>query len=1129
MNIKAAIVWVFFAGFLSLSMAACNTGQEPRFELVKAEHSGITFENTLQETVQHNIFSYLYFYNGGGVAAGDLNGDGLPDLYFTSNQQENHLYLNKGDFQFDDITEQAKTGGMKGWTTGVTMADVNGDGKLDIYVSQLGDFQNIRGKNQLYINQGNDENGLPLFEDEAKAYGLDLIGFSTQAAFFDYDMDGDLDMFMLNHSVHSNGTFAKSDIRSEKHPLAGDKLLRNEDGKFVEVTEESGIYSSALGYGLGVTVADINWDGYPDIYVGNDFHENDYLYLNNGDGTFSESLESVINHTSRFSMGNDVADINNDGLPDILSLDMLPSDPVKLKASGGEEAYDLYQFKLGFGYNHQFARNTLQLNRGNGHFSEIGLQAGIAATDWSWSGLLADLDLDGYKDMYIANGIKRRSNDLDYINYVSSEAIQSRLAGNITEEDLLLTEEMPVVKIPNAAFRNKGDLSFEDVSKSWGLNQESFSNGATYADLDGDGDLDLVSNNVDQAAFINKNNTIDGVKADNNYLKIKLNGEGGNRFGIGTKIIIPKNGQQLTFEHFPTRGYQSAVSDDLTVGLGQDTQVDTLLVVWPDLRFQKLYKLEGNIEITLHQSEAAGQYTFDTSVASPLFLDQTKDVSLDYVHQENDFVEFNREALIPHMASAEGPEIAVGDVDGDGLDDFFVGGAKRQAGNLFIQDKRGFIKSNTELFRADSLPEDVSAVFVDYDSDQDLDLVVVSGGNEFKGKSAPRELRFYQNDGKGNFSKDQQAAPGIHVTGSCVRAADFDRDGNIDLFIGGRVQPWNYGSTPESYLLRNEGNGRFTDITAEVEGLGNAGMVKDAAWGDINGNGFDDLVLVGEWMPVTVFYNQQGRLEKAKEASLEYSNGWWNTVQLHDMDGNGSLDIIAGNLGLNSKYRASKEEPVSLFVNDFDDNGKSDPLIYHYINGEQYLFATKDELMSQIREIKGKFVQYEDFAKTDQTKLFDEALMDKAEKHFAYEFRSGLFLNKGKGGFSFQPFPAEAQFSPIQAFLLLDYDQDGRMDILSGGNLYEANIQRGRYDADYGTLLHNQGIQQNQQKKGEALFSIIPPAQSGILLEGQVRDMKSAMHQGQEYIIIGKNNAPLQFIRKTPEIPVSVAESSSNR
>ncbi len=679
-------LWLPFLILLLFSACTTNNNSDPLFELLPASYTGVDFQNRLEETPQMNIFSYLYFYNGGGVAAGDLNGDSLPDLYFTANLESNQLYLNQGDFRFQNITEVAAVGGKKGWTTGVTMADVNGDGRLDIYVSQLGDYQNIRGKNQLYINQGNNAQGIPTFQDQAAAYGLDLIGFGTQAAFFDYDLDGDLDMYMLNHSTHASGTFARATLRQEKHQLAGDKLLRNDGEQFVDVTDSSGIYSSALGYGLGISTGDVNWDGYPDIYVGNDFHENDYLYINNEDGTFTESLEQTIRHTSRFSMGNDIGDINNDALPDIFSLDMLPSDPVMLKNSAGEDAYDVYNYKLRFGYNHQFARNSLQLNRGNNHFSEIGLLTGTFATDWSWSGLIVDLDLDGNKDIYIANGIKRRSNDLDYIKYVSNDAVQHRLEGDLTSEDMALIEKMPMVKIPNAVFKNEGKLSFVNVSQPWGLDQESFSNGAAYADLDNDGDLDLVTNNVDQEAFLYKNRTVDGDRITNHFLKLTFRGEGANTQGIGARIIIPSDSQTMIQEVFTTRGYQSAVPAELVVGLDNKTQVDSLIVVWPDLRFEVLTNVPANTHQILDQKTATGRYDF-SSTLKPLF-EVSKEPNVAYTHEENPFVEFNREVLVPHMSSTEGPRLAVGDVNGDGQDDFFVGGAKHQPGAIFVQTLR---------------------------------------------------------------------------------------------------------------------------------------------------------------------------------------------------------------------------------------------------------------------------------------------------------------------------------------------------------------------------------------------------------------------------------------------------------
>ena len=1092
----------FLLAWMLLSFA-CTPKEPPLFELLPASHTGVTFQNRLAETPQMNIFTYLYFYNGGGVAAGDLNGDSLPDLYFTANLESNKLYLNQGDFKFKDVTEAAAVGGQKGWTTGVTMADVNADGLLDIYVSQLGDYQNIRGKNQLYINQGNNEQGVPTFENQAADYGLDLVGFGTQAAFFDYDLDGDLDMYQLNHSTHSSGTFARATLRQEKHPLAGDRLMRNEDGIFVDVTDSSGIYRSALGYGLGITVGDVNWDGYPDVYIGNDFHENDYLYINNQDGTFTEQLQEKMRHTSRFSMGNDIGDLNNDALPDIFSLDMLPSDPVMLKNSAGEDSYDVYNYKLRFGYNHQFARNTLQLNRGNGHFSEIGLLTGTFATDWSWSALITDLDLDGYKDIYVANGIKRRSNDLDYIKYVSNDAIQHRLEGDLSSEDLALVDKMPVVKIPNVAFKNQGKLAFTDASQVWGLNQESFSNGAAYADLDNDGDLDLVTNNVDQEAFIYKNHAIDGERITNHFLKLSFRGQGANPQGLGARIIIPLDSQTIVQEVYTTRGYQSAVPAELVVGLGHLDQVDSLVVVWPDLRFEVLTNVPTNTHRVLNQKKASGRYDF-SSATTPQF-ETSHELTVPYTHQENPFVEFNRERLVPHMSSTEGPRLAVGDVNGDGREDFFMGGAKHQPGVIFIQKQNNFEPLPQLALRADSLAEDVEAALVDVDQDDDLDLVVVSGGNEFWGQAEALLVRLYKNDGQGKFTRARSALPDIFVNGSCVAASDFDQDGDADLFIGGRVVSRNYGQTPRSYLLQNDGQGNFTDVTEQQsEGLAQVGMVKDARWADVDGDGWEDLVVVGEWMPVSVFMNQAGHLKPSTDPSLSDTHGWWNTLEVADIDGDGDADLLAGNLGLNSKLKPSPDEPVSLVVKDVDDNGTIEQLLFHYQQGQKRLFATKDELTAQVVSIKKRFVGYDDFARADAEDIFSPEALEEAKELYVNEARSGVFVNEGNN-FRFEPFPTEAQFAPINAIQLLNGNGDGPPDLLTAGNFYEVTIERGRYDADYGTLLHN---------KGNGRFATVPNVESGIYLEGQVRDMETIDYQGKPIILVARNKDTLLFIER---------------
>ena len=669
----------------SVFILSCCGNRSKKFRLIPSSESGIHFKNTLTPSVDFNIFNYMYFYNGGGVAVGDVNGDDLLDIYFTSNQEQNKLYLNKGNFKFEDITLQAGVEGFNGWCTGVTMADVNSDGKLDLYVGYIGDYLIYRGKNQLFINEGNDANGVPRFRDQAIEFGLDLVGFSTQAAFFDYDRDDDLDMFMLNHSLHEQGTFGKASLRNKPHPLAGDKLLRNDEGRFVEVTEGSGIYNGVIGYGLGVVVSDINLDGWPDIYIGNDFHENDYLYINQKDGKFKETIESSMTHTSRYTMGVDFADINNDLFPDLISMDMLPEDPQILKASQAEDPYDVYDFKIGYGYQHQFARNTLQLNNQDGTFSEIALLAGVAATDWSWAPLFADFDLDGYKDLFVTNGILRRMNDLDYINFITTDSVQMRMKFDFKERDLMYIEKMPMIKLSDYVYRNNGDSTFSDYSKSWGIDQRSYSSGGAYADLDNDGDLDLVVNNVNDEAFIYENRAMSGViEGNNSYLQVTLKGKAGNFQGIGAKVILYDSGKLQMQECMPTRGYLSSVDVRLTFGTGHADEIDSVFVIWNDGTFQIIKGVKTNQRIKLDQDNAGGSFDYAKFHSTTPLL-ATSTVKIPYKHNENKFVEFNREGLIPHMFSAEGPAAAVGDVNGDGKDDLFIGGAKWQEGLILFR------------------------------------------------------------------------------------------------------------------------------------------------------------------------------------------------------------------------------------------------------------------------------------------------------------------------------------------------------------------------------------------------------------------------------------------------------------
>lgn len=1085
------------------------------FSLMDPERSGIRFKNTLPEDEHFNIIEYLYFYNGGGVAAGDINNDNLPDLFFTSNTGEDILYLNKGNFRFETIAlpDQLETAaddkGIDRWKTGVTMADVNGDGWLDIYVCEVGNYKGLRGKNRLYINQQDKKK--PVFKEEAALYGLDIAAFSTQSAFFDYDRDGDLDVFLLTHSVHSPGSYRDTSQRREPDAMAGDRLLRNElissSGKsgqhFTDVSLDAGIYQGKAGYGLGLSVADFNADGWADIYVGNDFHENDYLYYNNGNGTFSERMSSSMGHTSMFSMGNDAADINNDGLCDLITMDMKPEDEPTFKESALNDPYDIYEFKRSKGYGYQYPRNCLQVNRGvfqgeqGARFSEVAQLSGLEATDWSWSGLMADFDNDGWKDIYITNGIVRRPIDLDYLKYQGDQQVQNKAS------NLAIAEQMPSGIASNYAFRNRGDLHFEKTATQWGLRQSSLSNGAAYADLDNDGDLDLIVNNINTNAFVFRNNA-NKIAQKNHYIKIRLQGPAGNLFGIGARVSLYYDSQVNYCEMQPTRGFLSASDQVLHFGLGDQAQIDSVVVYWPDGRRQVLPNVAVDGTLTAaYQPEAARAAPAPTVTG---WVSKIRGgLRIPYRHEEDPFMEANNEKLIPRLLSAEGPAIAVADINGDQLEDIFAGGSTGQAGIFLLQDKKGmFSRFQDKALTTDQDFEDVDAAFFDADGDGDQDLYVVSGGNRYRGDNRLAKDRLYFNDGKGHFSRNTDALPGFSHNGSCVRPFDFDGDGDLDIFVGSRSMPGQYGVTPASYLLQNDGKGHFTDVTkALVPDLLDAGMVTDATWADMNKNKKAELVVCGDWMPLMIF-SWNGT--KFNQRILSQTDGWWNTLRCADIDGDGDNDIIAGNIGLNTFIKADNSAPMNLYIKDLDNNGSNELLWSYFRQATAYPFATKDEIISQYPPIRKQYVSYREYAHATFEEIFSpNALKDPVAHLQTKQMASAVFINAGNGEFEKRELPMAAQWSSVRDIYIADLNEDGHPDLLLAGNDYGMQPAIGRFDASYGVALAGDG-------KGN--FKAIDSKKSGFEVTGQVRHMKSFQTAfGGKFLLIARNNEALEVFQ----------------
>jgi enediyne biosynthesis protein E4 len=1104
--------WVIVAS-ISLGCSKSPDDTPTLFEDLPTSVTGIDFQNTLTNSEEFNIFNYRNFYNGGGVAIGDINNDNLPDLYVIANQGPNKLYLNQGDFKFKDITDQAGVAGTKSWSTGATFADVNGDGLLDLYVCNAG--RSAERSNELFINQGKGSNGLPVFRESAKEYGLAEEGYSIHAAFFDYDRDGDLDMFLLNNSFTPVGQLAYANLRAQRDKDGGHKLFRNDDGHFTDVSEAAGIYGSIIGFGLGITIGDVNNDNWLDIYISNDFYEHDYLYINDRKGGFTESLKSTMGHTSLSSMGADIADINNDGKLDIYVTDMLPATDRRLKLTSTFEGHDLMKLKEARDFHYQYMQNSLQLNQsgapdGKTWFSEIARFTGTHATDWSWGALIFDMDSDGEKDIFVANAINRDLTNQDFMAFLADPANIAEASRTRKFDYRKFIDNMPSEPLANYAFKNNGNLSFANKAEEWGLGTPSFSNGAAYGDLDNDGDLDLVVNNVNSPLSVYRNGS--NERSDFHYLKFKLLGEPKNRNAIGTKVYVHQGERTQMLQQMPNRGFESSVDLRLVFGLGKNPKVDSVTVLWPNDRQQVLRGLRADSTYVLNQEEATEVWTPASSQNQRLFNDITATSGLDFVHQEADYVDYNKNPLLKQMYSRLGPALAIGDANGDGLDDVYLGGAIGQGGKLYIQKKDGgFTNRTPDILKKEMDVEASDAVFFDADNDGDQDLLVVSGSNEFSDNDPTLVPRLYLNDGKGTFTRSV-TFPTLAINASCIAVADYDRDGDMDVFIGSRLKAGQYGIDPPSYLLTNDGTGSFKNFTRRyIPQIAQLGMVTDACWADLDGDTYPELVVVGDWMPITIFKNKRNKLElqslevvKNEKGEPMKTNGWWNTVEAVDIDQDGDLDLVAGNLGLNSSLKATQQTPVELYVKDFDHNGQMKQIITcPDESGVPYPMLMKPDLLRAMPSLKKKFVLNKEYAGKTLNEVLSPEQLEGAVHKKVFTGESAILRNDSRAAataFTFLPLPRQAQLSPIYALLPFDYDQDGRMDLAIAGNNYDVLPELGRYDALRGLILRN----------GPKGFEVKAPTETGLWANDQVRAMKQ-LRQGQ--IVLGTNNSKVQVYR----------------
>ncbi|MGE5106338.1 MAG: VCBS repeat-containing protein [Sphingobacteriales bacterium] len=1082
--------------FINALFFSCSENHSKLFTKLSEIKTGINFRSLLKEdNPQFNILFYPYYYNGGGVAVGDINNDGLIDVCFTGNMVKNRLYINKGNFKFDDITGKSGIAAKEGWCTGITMVDINNDGWLDIYICRSGLPNVAYRKNLLFIN-----NHDLTFTEKAAEYGLDDHGYSTQASFFDYDKDGDLDLFLINQSTpeYSRGKIEYVQLRNQRGDTAlENKLYRNDNGHFVNVTYQSGIRSNKLTFSLGISTADINQDGWPDIYVANDFKEPDYLYINNHDGTFTDSLSTMINHTSLYSMGIDVNDYNNDLLPDIAELDMLPEGNHALKMHMGADNFDVYNYLFKNGMPYQYMKNSLQKNNGDGTFSEIGQLAGISSTDWSWSPLLCDFDNDGQKDLFITNGYKRDNTDIEFIKYSMDQSLRLQQGGDV-ENVAEYISHMPSIKLHNYIYQNKGNDEFEQKMNDWGFDEPTVSHGAVYADLDNDGDMDLVVNNTDDYAGVYQNNSEQVEKK--NFLNIKLQGDTGNSAGIGAKVIVYAANESAYQEELPVRGFQSSVDPVLHFGLGDKMIADSILVIWPDDKMELIKNVKANQLLIVKEQDATGAFNYPILKKPTSFFEKTNAPA--FTHTENELNDFTVQPLLPQYYSRQGPCMAKADVNGDGREDVFIGGAKGQAGALYSQSADGnFSLINTPAFTNDANSEDVDAVFFDADNDKDLDLYVISGGYEFAENAGELKDRLYINDGKGLYTKKENALPEAIFNKSCVRPCDMDGDGDMDLFIGGSVVPGKWPQSTASRILLNDGKGIFTDAAAKLNNtLSAVGMVKDAAWVDVNNDKIKDLVIAGEWMPVKVFINKKGKLEDASANYISFaSNGWWNKILTADFDKDGDDDLVLGNYGNNSQLNASEKQPAELYSMDIDGNGTIDPVLTSFVQGKAYPFITMDDINAQAPILKKKFYDYNAYADAAITDIINPGKLSAFKPLQVFTFSTVYLENTGKG-FVKKALPVQAQYSPVYAMCSMDVNKDGKTDLLLFGNNLYNRIRLTQYNANFGQLYLGDG-------KGN--FAYVPQYQSGLSIKGDVRSVTVV----NDAIIIGINNQSVQLYK----------------